>query len=147
MAQFVAMHQTLLWWMGAASLVVAVGSVLAVPPILARLPVDYLSHAVQSRRFWAAAHPTVRWPALVVKNILGGGLLLAGIAMLVLPGQGLLTIAVGVMLLDFPGRSHCVRWVMTRPQIFRAINWIRAREKRPPLDDPPAGPSNASPPT
>src|SRR4051812_30124363 len=51
--------------------------------------------------------------------------------MLVLPGQGVLTIIAGMMLLDFPGRQRLERWLVQRPAVLRSINWRRKRNNRP----------------
>jgi hypothetical protein len=54
------------------------------------------------------------------------------------PGQGILTILIGVMLLDFPGKRRLERWLVRRPAVFKGINRIRARFDKPPLvlDEP-----------
>ena len=67
------------------------------------------------------------------RNALGAVLLAAGIAMLVLPGQGLLTILLGLMLVDFPGKRRAERALVARPNVFEALNWLRAKAGRPPL--------------
>jgi hypothetical protein len=54
-------------------------------------------------------------------------LVVAGLVMLVVPGQGLLTIVVGLMLLDFPGKYRLERWLATRPKVWQSINWLRRR--------------------
>ncbi|NIV30742.1 MAG: hypothetical protein GWN58_14950, partial [Anaerolineae bacterium] len=72
-------------------------------------------------------HPVMGLVVLVLKNLLGLVLLVAGVAMLVLPGQGLLTIVIALTLLNFPGKYHLERWVVSRPPVYRAINWIRRR--------------------
>ena len=78
-------------------------------------------------------HPILRLIALGVKNVVGWFLLLGGIAMLVLPGQGLLTILIGVSLMDFPGKRAIERKLVSRPLVLQAINRIRQRFDRPPL--------------
>jgi len=57
--------------------------------------------------------------------------LVAGIAMLVLPGQGVLTIVIGIMLLDFPGKYRFERSLAARRPVLRSINWLRRRANRP----------------
>ena len=133
---WIAQHQLLIRITTAFSCIAMVASLFAVPWFLARIPEDYLSHQRREATFWPHVHPAVRWPAIVLKNILGVVLLLCGLAMLVLPGQGLLTIAIGLMALDFPGRQHLVRSVVGRPAVLNAINWIRRRANRPPLNHP-----------
>ena len=59
-----------------------------------------------------------------------------GIAMLVLPGQGLLTIVVGIVLLNFPGKYRLERWLATRSPVWRSLNWLRRRAGRPELQRP-----------
>jgi len=58
---------------------------------------------------------------------------LAGIAMLVLPGQGILAILGGIELMDFPGKYRLERWIVSRPAVLRSVNWLRRRMGRPPL--------------
>jgi hypothetical protein len=72
----------------------------------------------------------------VIKNLVGVALLLAGLVMLVTPGQGLLTIVVGLTLLSFPGKARLERWIATRPAVWRAINWMRQRAGRDTLEHP-----------
>jgi len=67
---------------------------------------------------------------LIGKNLLGCVIIVAGIVMLVLPGQGILTILAGIMLLDFPGKYRLLRWIVARPQVLRTLNWLRRRAGR-----------------
>ena len=114
------------------SIVSFVGSVIAIPWILIRLPQDYFCES-RSRTWLKDHHPVLRLVALVLKNFVGWLLVLGGIAMLVLPGQGLLTILIGVSLMDFPGKRAIERKLISRPLILQAINRIRQRFDRPPL--------------
>ena len=114
------------------SIVGFVGSVIAIPWILIRLPQDYFCES-HPRTWLKDRHPVLRLIALALKNFVGWILLLGGIAMLVLPGQGLLTILIGVSLMDFPGKRAIERKLVSRPLILQAINRIRQRFDRPPL--------------
>ena len=114
------------------SIVSFVGSVIAIPWILIRLPQDYFCES-HPRTWLKDHHPVLRLVALVLKNFVGWLLLLGGIAMLVLPGQGLLTILIGVSLMDSPGKRAIERKLISRPLILQAINRIRQRFDRPPL--------------
>jgi hypothetical protein len=76
----------------------------------------------------------VRWIIKLVKNLLGVVFILLGLAMLVLPGQGLLTLLIGVLLLNFPGKYRFERWLIQRPSIFRAVAWLRQRAGREQLE-------------
>jgi hypothetical protein len=54
-------------------------------------------------------------------------LIATGILLLVLPGQGILTLLVGLVLLDFPGKYQAERWIVERKYILQSINWIRVK--------------------
>jgi hypothetical protein len=83
----------------------------------------------------------------VVKNLVGIVFLLAGLAMLVLPGQGALTIVVGLTLLDLPGKRGMALKIVRQRHVLVAINWIRSRARRPPLilPDEDGAPGEGSP--
>lgn len=98
-----------------------------------RLRADYFDVRVERRPFLDGRHPALRWAVLVLKNILGLVFLLAGIAMLVLPGQGLLTILVGISLMNFPKKRLLEAKLIGQPLIFSGINRLRARFGKPPL--------------
>jgi hypothetical protein len=70
---------------------------------------------------------------LILKNLFGAILVLAGLSMLLLPGQGILTILVGLMFLDFPGKFAMERRLVRQRPVITAINWMRRRANRPPL--------------
>jgi putative transmembrane protein PGPGW len=96
-----------------------------------RLPADYLLHEPSK----ALAGGRVS-PGLVLRNGLGGVLLVLGVLMLVLPGQGLLTILAALGLMDFRGKRRFEHWLMLRPTVLAAINRLRRRSGRPPLLSP-----------
>lgn len=135
MLDWVAENQIWLW---TASVVMFVGGLLLAPWLVIRMPSDYFLRRTPRAGTWRARHPLVRALLHVLKNALGIGLTLAGIAMLVLPGQGILTILVGVSLLEFPGKRRLELALVRRPAIHKALDWIRAKGKRPPLQLPPA---------
>lgn len=114
------------------SIVSFVASLIVIPLILVRLPEDYFSER-HPRAWLKGRHPVLRLIALALKNLLGAILLLGGLAMLVLPGQGLLTMLIGISLLDFPGKRAIERSLIGRPLILKSINRIRQRFDRPPL--------------
>jgi hypothetical protein len=102
--------------------------------VLIKLPDTYFK-AEHGREFWVEGHPALRWGGLILKNLLGAALVLFGVVMSLpgVPGQGVLTILMGVMLLDFPGKRQLELKLVSRPKVLRAINRIRHRFKRPPL--------------
>ncbi len=115
---------------GVASILMCVGTLVLIPLIVIRLPTDYFLHA--GARMWMEGyHPILRYVGLTVKNVVGLMFLLAGIAMLVLPGQGLLTMVIGISLLDFPGKRHIEHRLLTKPMVFRTMNVIRHKFGKP----------------
>ncbi|HEY6560776.1 MAG TPA: PGPGW domain-containing protein [Polyangiaceae bacterium] len=118
--------------LGALSVLLFVVSVVALPWLVARLPSDYFaprSLAVR-RRALQLRHPLYA----IVRNLFGLLLVVCGLLMLFLPGQGLLTIIVGLVLAEFPGKDRVERAIVSAPPVLRALNAIRRRAKRPPLD-------------
>jgi hypothetical protein len=103
--------------------------------ILVKLPADYFRNNHHSK-FWAGRPPAVRILALVCKNILGVLLIVVGIILSLpgVPGQGLLTVLLGVMLVDFPGKHRLEQKLLHRPAIKNSINRLRARFGKPPLE-------------
>jgi membrane protein YqaA with SNARE-associated domain len=133
-------HPWLDTWLFAAlvtgSLVMFVLGVVLVPVVVARIPTDYFMRRHQSLERLQRRSRWVGVLALLLKNTLGVVLILAGVAMLVLPGQGVLTLLVGITLVDFPGKSRCELWLIRRRPVLRAVGWIRAKAGRPPLELP-----------
>jgi hypothetical protein len=111
-------------------------SALAAPIVIARLPADYF---VRKRRPPESEGRTLAHRLrMVLQNALGALLLLAGIAMLVLPGQGILTILAALSLLTFPGKRELQRNLLRRGAVSRVVRAIRRRAGQPPLqlDEP-----------
>jgi hypothetical protein len=69
--------------------------------------------------------------------------ILAGLAMLVLPGQGIITVLIGIMMVDFPGKFALERRIVQHPRVLRAINWMRTTARRRPLQVPLRGGARA----
>ena len=124
---------TLLVLAAIASLLMFIASLFVVPWLVVRMPDDFLVRNPPMRTEWGHHHPAIRMLLQVLQNVLAYVLIGAGIVMLVLPGQGVLTIVVGLMLADFPGKHRLVRWLLTRGPVLTAINWLRARAHRAPL--------------
>lgn len=134
--QWVSENGIMLGWLGVFSVLMFVGTLMIIPLVVARIPADYFvdkeRHLSQTRRF----HPVIYVTLMVVKNVIGGILILAGVAMLVLPGQGILTILIGMSLTNFPGKYTLERKLVSQPNVFRTINWLRQRAGKKPLAHP-----------
>lgn len=136
MCEWLSLHRELCVWLSAVSVFMFVGTLLAVPWLVLRIPHDYFLRQRHYADRWKPEHPILRIAFHVVKNIVGCVLTLAGIIMLFTPGQGVLTILVGLLFLDFPGKFAAERWLISRPPVFRAVNWMREKASRPALERP-----------
>ena len=118
-------HPAVDWSLGIFSVFAILASIVLVPRFLATLPPDYLQAGRQ-----------VQAPSLllrVLRNLLGVLLVLLGVAMLVLPGQGLLTLLVGLLLVDFPGKHQLICRILSRPKVLSVVNKLRGHRGAPPL--------------
>lgn len=122
-------HPAVRWGLGVFSVLAVLASVVLVPRFLATLPPDYLSAQARAETHAHGHSLQLR----VLRNLLGVVLGLLGVAMLVLPGQGLLTLMVGVMLVDFPGKHALIVRVFSQPKVLKIVNKLRAHRGSPPL--------------
>lgn len=125
---------SVLFALSAVSIIMIVASVLALPLVLCRLPADYFNHEKPHLLTRIKTEPTRKALLLIGKNFIGFILFLAGFLMLFLPGQGLLTILIGLVLMDFPGKYAIERAIVKNPKALHGINWLRTRRGYPPMN-------------
>jgi len=111
------------------------GSLAAAAYILVKMPPDYLQ-SPENVPFWPGRPAWQRTMARVGKNLLGVVLVATGIVLSLpgVPGQGILTVLIGVMLLDFPGKRRVERRIIGYPRVLSSVNRLRARFGRAPLE-------------
>lgn len=131
--QWMSDHPEILAITAGGSLVVFVGTLVAVPILLVRMRADYFRDPDPQTSFHRR-HPALRAAGALLKNVLGVALVLVGLVLLVLPGQGLLSILVGLSLIGFPGKRRLERRIAMQRHVRRSIDWIRCRRGRPPLE-------------
>jgi hypothetical protein len=102
--------------------------------VVVRLPASYFLDS-NKRKFWSGAHPILRWTGLLIKNLIGIVVVAIGVVLSLpgVPGPGLLTILVGIMLLDFPGKRKIERRLIRLKPVLGPINWLRRRFRREPF--------------
>lgn len=129
------MNSDLLFLLGSLSIFILITSVFMMVLIISFLPEDYfksenrnLISSVQNSRY-----PLLKLLVLITKNFFGVLLLLSGILMLVLPGQGILTIITGLVFMDYPGKYKFERKLLRQKGVINSINWIRSRLSKPSL--------------
>lgn len=114
------------------SIVSFVGSLIAIPWILIRLPDDYFD--VRVPRHWMKDHhPVLRIVGHIIKNVIGAVFLVIGFLMLFLPGQGLLTMLIGISFMDFPYKRKLEARIVGQPALLSIINAMRRKFNRLPL--------------
>jgi len=113
------------------SIAMFVGTIVAIPIFLVRIPEDYFSRPAPKRSL----------PVRIARTVAGVVLIALGLAMLVLPGQGLLTVLVGLSILDLPIKTRIIRKILTNEKVRGAIDGIRRKRGKapliPPADDAP----------
>ncbi|MDI1243125.1 MAG: hypothetical protein PSX80_14515 [bacterium] len=107
----------------------------AIAIVMIKIPANYFSTHYK-HDFLPGSPFIVRWGAVIGKNILGVLLILLGLALSLpgVPGQGILTILLGLIMLDIPGKRPLEARIIQRPAVLSAINNLRARYAKPPLD-------------
>lgn len=120
-------HGAVVWWLSLVSLAALFVTPAIVVWLITRMPADYFTAADHPPLSFLVRFPLLRLALLAAKTLLGAVLLIAGIVMLITPGQGLLTITAGLILAEFPGKRRLERWLATRRHVWRSLNWIRRR--------------------
>ena len=93
-------------------------------------------------RAWLRRTITYRWARRIVVAVIGGTILLIGIAMVVLPGPAIVVVplGLGVLGLEFAWARHWLRKL--RATATDVVNRVRGRRKEPvepPQGNPPKG--------
>jgi len=106
----------------------------AIAIVMVKIPANYFSPHYQ-QDFMPDSPWLVRWGVVILKNIFGVFLVLLGILLSLpgVPGQGILTILLGLIMLDIPGKRPLEAKIIKRPNVLAAANKLRKRYKKPPL--------------
>lgn len=116
-------------------LVTVCASLALVVFFLTRLPAFYFHPSYDRRDLMRDRHWFLRLCGTVLKNAIGMVLVILGILMSLpgVPGQGLLTVLVGLMLVDFPGKRVLEYKIIRQPRVLRVVNRLRQAFSKPPL--------------
>ena len=132
--EFLSNWQQPLLWASGLSLLALIATIVGVPWVVTRLPKDYFVRS--DRVVWRASFdaPLLSLITSMLKNLLGLLLVVLGLIMLVTPGQGIVTLLIGLLLMNFPGKYHLERWLVLRPGVLKGLNWLRRRQGQLPFD-------------
>ena len=122
-------YKNLIVWFGSFSIFIFIFSLLSIKWLVALIPVDYFINKAPSKT--KLTNPILWYLITIIKNIIGYSLILGGIMMLVLPGQGVFTIVIGLMLSNYPGKYKLEKKFIAIPTILKSINWLRAKSNKP----------------
>ncbi|MEM7699195.1 MAG: hypothetical protein AAF236_12410 [Verrucomicrobiota bacterium] len=135
---WIAQHEWITTAVVVGSIATIVLSLIAVPVVARRLPADYFLEESPHTDAVRKSHPVAIFVFKISKNIIGGLLVIIGILFLLTPGQGLLTILIGLLVMDFPGKRRFELAIVRRKPVLRALNWLRQKSNIPPLELPTA---------
>ena len=108
-----------------ASLIMLVISASLLPYLVAQLPTDYFCNQPQSAHRIFSKKGLIR----ILRNLIGLILLPVGLLMLVSPGQGLLTVILALLLIDYPQKKKIEQALLQREVIFNGLNLLRKKSK------------------
>jgi len=129
--EFVSNYKTYILWLATISLFVFIFSLVSIKWLVALIPTDYFVKKDISKS--KKSYSLLWLMSIIVKNIIGYTLILGGILMLVLPGQGLFTILMGLILSNYPGKYTIEKRFISIPSILKTINWLRKKSNKPRL--------------
>lgn len=126
-------HEDLLQQFGTVSLILLLVTVVFLPIVVIKLPVDYFEKKKREPASRERKYPLLWGILSLVKNLFGLVMILGGVVMLVLPGQGMVTILAGLALTNFPGKYSLQRRIACRPEVCNTLNKIREWAGEPPF--------------
>lgn len=129
-------YQIVAMWLAILSLITFILSLILLPYLIRRIPSDYFLQLSEDQ-------PKLKGYNIkavlffLIRNIFGSLLLFCGITMLFLPGQGLLTIFISLLLVNFPGKKRLIRWLTSQKTVRHTVNWVRKKSHKKPINWPP----------
>ena len=131
LSQQIINYKSYIFWLGAISFAIFVFSLLSIKWLVSLIPSDYFINKKTSE--FKSKYPVIWLVSMIIKNLIGYVLIIGGILMLVLPGQGLFTIFIGLMMSNYPGKYFIERKFIAIPSVLKTINWLRKRSNQEPL--------------
>ncbi len=131
LSQQIINYKSYIFWLGAISFAIFVFSLLSIKWLVSLIPSDYFINKKTSK--FKSKYPVIWLVSMIIKNLIGYVLIIGGILMLVLPGQGLFTIFIGLMMSNYPGKYFIERKFIAIPSVLKTINWLRKRSNQEPL--------------
>lgn len=121
----------LLHWLASISAITFIVSLFLIPWIISRLPEDFFARIRSRQKTENNNSFAYNLIMTLLRNIFGLTFLLAGIIMLFTPGQGILTIILGISIMVFPGKRRLFNLLIEKKSIQHSLNWIRCKADKP----------------
>lgn len=130
--EFVSSYKAYILWLATISLFVFIFSLISIKWLVALIPTNYFikKNMVKSKK----SYSFIWLISIILKNLIGYTLILGGLLMLILPGQGLFTILMGLVLSNYPGKYNIERRFISIPSVLKTVNWLRKKSNKPPLE-------------
>ena len=124
-------YKSVIFWLSLLSFLIFIFSLVSIKWLVALIPIDYFVYKKNSK--FKTKYPFTWLISMIIKNIIGYLLIFGGILMLVLPGQGLFTIFIGLMMSNYPGKYYIEKKIIAIPSILKTINWLRKQSNKEPI--------------
>lgn len=135
-------HLHILQLLGSCSLILLIITLVAVPVVVILLPTNYFAMKRREPVHRSTQYNLLYSGFVIVKNLLGVIVITTGLVLLIIPGQGIITILIGFALTNFPGKFAIERWIARQPKVSKTLNWIRNKVGKPPFEIPTQTESN-----
>ena len=124
-------YKSIIFWLGLLSFLIFIFSLVTIKWLVALIPSDYFVSKKDTK--FKSEYPFIWLISMIIKNITGYVLIIGGILMLLLPGQGLFTIFIGLMMSNYPGKYYIEKKFIAIPSILKTINWLRKQSNKEPI--------------
>ena len=124
-------YKSIIFWLGLLSFLIFIFSLVTIKWLVALIPSDYFVSKKDTK--FKSEYPFIWLISMIIKNIIGYVLIIGGMLMLLLPGQGLFTIFIGLMMSNYPGKYYIEKKFIAIPSILKTINWLRKQSNKEPI--------------
>ena len=129
---FLLTYKIYIFWLGTISFFIFIFSLISIKWLAAQIPTNYFIDRDDSE--FKKTYRFLWLISIIIKNLIGYTLIFGGVLMLVLPGQGLFTIFIGLILSNYPGKYRLERKLIAIPGILKTVNWLRKKSNKDPLE-------------
>ena len=129
---FLLTYKIYIFWLGTISFFIFIFSLISIKWLAAQIPTNYFIDRDDSE--FKKTYRFLWLISIIIKNLIGYTLIFGGVLMLILPGQGLFTIFIGLILSNYPGKYRLERKLIAIPSILKTVNWLRKKSNKDPLE-------------